>query len=167
MKPTPLHYATVAALTATLMLAGCKKDEPVVVTPPAQTTPAPAPAPAPAPPAAVPATASVTQLQLGSTVAADGRVSVESATFAPTDKITASVFTNTSDPMASVSGKLVAKWAYQDGQVVNTQEQGFNFTGAGFTNFQVSKPDGWPPGTYTLTVALDGNVVQTRQFVVR
>jgi hypothetical protein len=161
MKLAPLHYATVAALTATLMLAGCKKEEPVVVTPPTRTAPAPAPMPRAA------ATASVTQVQLGSTAGADGRVTTESNAFAPTDTVTASVSTNTSEPMSSVSGTLTAKWTYQDGQVVNQQDQSFTFTGPGVTNFQISKPDGWPAGNYTLTVSLDGKVAQTREFSVR
>ena len=92
---------------------------------------------------------------------------MESNTFAPTDGITASVSTTTSDPMASVNGRLTAKWTYQDGQVVNQQDQPFNFTGPGVTNFRISKPDGWPAGNYTLTVSLDGNVAQTREFSVR
>lgn len=163
MKLAPLHYATVAALTATLMLAGCKKDEPVVVAPPGRTAPAPAPAPTPR----AAATASVTQVQLGNTAGPDGRVTMESNSFAPSDTVTASVSTNTSDPMASVSGKLSAKWTYQDGQVINEQEQSFSFTGPGVTNFQISKPDGWPAGNYTLTVSLDGKPAQTIEFFVR
>jgi hypothetical protein len=35
------------------------------------------------------------------------------------------------------------------------------------TDFQISKPDGWPTGKYKLEVSLDGKVVQTREFDVK
>ncbi|MFY2762689.1 hypothetical protein [Arenimonas sp. MALMAid1274] len=163
MNAKSLSFA-VLAVAVSLALVACKKDEPPAPAPSTEVAPAPAPAPAPSP--SVAATASVTQLQLG-TPGADGRVGFESTNFAPTDTIVASVSTNTTDPTASVSGKLLAKWTYQDGQVVNEEEKYFTFIGPGVTNFQISKPDGWPSGNYTLSVALDGNVVQTREFVVR
>ena len=162
MNLKPLHLATVAALSATLALTACKKNEPA---PPTTTVnPAPAPAPAPAPQNAV---ASVTAVDLGSAVDADGRVVAGTSTFAVNDTITASVMTNTSIPNAMATGTLAARWTYQDGQVVNQESKTFNFSGPGTTNFQISKPDGWPVGRYKLEVSLDGSVVQTRDFEVR
>ncbi len=164
MNLKPLHLATVAALSATLALTACKKTEPA----PTPTTTV-NPAPAPAPPAQVPQTASaaVTAVDLGSAVDADGRVVAGTSTFATTDTITASVMTNTSVPNASATGTLGARWTFEDGQVVNQESKTFNFTGPGTTNFQISKPDGWPVGRYRVEISLDGAVVQTRDFEVR
>jgi hypothetical protein len=162
MNLKPLHLATVAALTATIALSACKKSEPVP--PPTTVNPVPAPAPAPAPQNAV---ASVTAVDLGSALDADGRVVAGTSTFATNDTITASVLTNTSVPNAMATGTLGARWTYEDGQVVNQESKTFNFSGQGTTNFQISKPDGWPVGRYKVEISLDGNVVQTREFEVR
>ncbi|GGA82474.1 hypothetical protein GCM10011521_21020 [Arenimonas soli] len=159
MKSTPLTPALGLALAATLALAGCKKDE--ATPPPVVTQPAPAPAPAP-----VAATVSVTGVTLGTDVDADGRVIESQSRFTPNQAITASVSTNTSDPVAAVAGSLSAKWLYQDGQVVNEESNAFSFAGPGTTNFRISKPDGWPVGRYTLEVSLDGRKVETREFTV-
>lgn len=162
MKRIPTLIAL--PLLATFVLAGCKKDE----TPPPVATPAPAPAPAPAPPPApVPATASVADVMVGSELDAEGKVSQTDTQFDPKQTITASVTTATSDPAATVAGTLGVKWLFEDGQVVNEESKSFNFAGPGVTNFQISKPDGWPAGRYTLEVSLDGVKVATREFAVK
>ena len=161
LKPSPL--ATVAALAVALSLGACKRDEPVTTTAPAPaptTTPAPAPAP-------TPAAATVTAVDLGSAVDADGRVVAGTTTFATTDTITASVMTTTGTPTGRASGTLGARWTFEDGQVVNQESKTFEFTGPGVTNFQISKPDGWPVGRDRVEISLDGQVVQTRDFEVR
>ena len=56
---------------------------------------------------------------------------------------------------------------FEDGQVVNTDSKTLTFTGPGTTNFQISKPDGWPAGGYRLEVSLDGVQVESREFTVR
>lgn len=165
MKSTSLHLATAAALAATLLMTACKKDEPVVVAPAPSVEPAPAPAPTPPPAAA--ATATITQIQLGKPASPGGPVGTEAMIFAPADTITASVGTVTSDPAASVSGTLSATWAFEDGQVVNQESKSFVFVGPGTTNFEISKPDGWPAGRYTLSVSLDGQAPLTREFRVQ
>lgn len=159
-----LHTAVAAALLGSIALVGCKKKEEAVVTPPVATTPAPAPAPTMPTPAA---SASVTSVDLGTAVGADMKVTAPSTTFKPTDKIIAAVSTSTSDPAATVPGKLSAKWTYQDGQTVHEESRDVNLTGTGVTNFEISKPDGWPAGKYTLSVMMDGMTVQTREFEVK
>ena len=149
LKPSPL--ATVAALAVALSLGACKRDEPVTTTAPAPT----------------PAAATVTAVDLGSAVDADGRVVAGTTTFATTDTITASVMTTTGTPTGRASGTLGARWTFEDGQVVNQESKTFEFTGPGVTNFQISKPDGWPVGRYRVEISLDGQVVQTRDFEVR
>ena len=153
-----ISLAIAAALIATVALAGCKKkDDMATTTPPATTEPAPAPVePAPAPAAA----SSVLSVDLGNAVGADNKVTMASTTFATKDTIHASVATD------GAGGKLNAKWTYQDGQTVDSQDKDVA-AGPQTTDFSISKPDGWPAGKYKVEVSLDGAVVQSRDFEVK
>ncbi len=164
MKINRLHMAVLAAMLGCAALVGCKKkEEPAPLPPAADTMPAPAPAPA-----AMPATASVNGVDLGNAVGADLRVTAPMTTFGSKDTIYAAVSTGTSDPAASVAGKLGAKWTHIDSnQTVHEESKDITFAGDGVTDFQVSKPDGWPTGKYKLEISLDGSVVQTREFEVK
>ncbi|MEO6264130.1 MAG: hypothetical protein ABIO58_04075 [Luteimonas sp.] len=155
-----LHTAIAAALFATLALAGCKKKDETAMTPPASgpATPAPMPSePAPAPAAMM----SVTTVDLGNAVGADNRVSAPMMSFAKSDTIHASVASD-----GGSGGNLTARWTFQDGQVIDTQDKSVP-AGPQVTDFSISKPGGWPAGKYKLEVMMDGNVVQTREFDVK
>jgi hypothetical protein len=165
MKTNRLHLAMLAVLIGTTAMVGCKKKEEPAPMPPAASEPATT---TPAPMPAATATASVTGVDLGNAVGADMRVAAPMGTFSPKDTIHASVLTATSDPAASVAGKLGAKWTHVDSnQTVHEESKDLTFAGDGVTDFQISKPDGWPTGKYKVEVMLDGNVVQTREFEVR
>ena len=165
MNRTRTPHLILAAVLATAALAGCKKREEPAVAPPPAAEPAPMPTtPAPAPAA----TASVTAVDLGTATGADMKITAPKTTFAPKDTIIAAVSTSTSDPMASVPGKLGAKWTHVDSnQTVHEESKDVNFTGSGVTDFQISKPDGWPTGKYKVEISMDGNVVQSREFEVK
>lgn len=167
MTRKTLNIAIAAALFGSLALVGCKKnqDDTAMTPPPATTEPAPAPMPEPAP--APTATASVTSVDLGNAIGADMKVAASSTTFAPKDTIYAAVSTSTSDAAASVPAKLAAKWTFEDGQVVNEESKDVTLSGAGQTEFHISKPDGFPAGKYKVEISLDGNVVQSKDFEVK
>lgn len=163
MKHNRIAYALIVALAGTAALAGCKKKEEATTAPaPVVTEPAPAPAPAP-----IAATASVVSVDLGSAVGADSKITTPITTFKPKDTVYAAVSTTTSDPSASVAGKLSAKWTFQDGQTVHEESKDFNLTGPGVTAFQVNKPDGFPAGKYKVEISLDGAVAQSKDFEVK
>ena len=163
MQINRLHMAVLAAMLGSAALVGCKKKEEPAPPPSAETAPAPAPAPAP-----MPTTASVNSVDLGNAVGADMRVTAPMTSFAPKDTIIAAVATGTSDPAASVAGKLGAKWTHVDSsQVVHEETKDITFAGDNVTDFQISKPDGWPTGKYKVEISLDGAVVQTREFEVK
>ena len=68
----------------------------------------------------------------------------------------------------AVAGKLGAKWTHVDSsQVVHEETKDITFAGDNVTDFQISKPDGWPTGKYKVEISLDGAVVQTREFEVK
>ena len=161
-----LQTALLVAVVGSVALVGCKKKEEPKVEPapaPAAIEPAPAPVPAPAP------TASVSSVDLGTAVGADGKLSATATGFKSKDKIIVSIGTMTSDPAATVAGKLDAKLSFINGaetMEVKTESRDFNFAGGGNTNVEYSKPDGWPVGKYKVEVSLDGNLVQTKEFEV-
>lgn len=155
MTRNTLQTAIAVALFGTLALVGCKKKEEAVVTPPAATTePMPAPAPAATP-------AMVSSVDMGKAVGADNRVSAPMSSFAKADTIHASVATD-----GGAASNLNAKWTFQDGQVVHSEDKAVA-AGPQVTDFQISKPDGWPAGKYKLDVSMDGKVVQSRDFDVK
>ncbi len=163
MKLNRLHTAMLAAMLASAALVGCKKKEEPAAMPPVATDTAPMPGSA-----SMPASAMVNGVDLGNAVGADMRVTAPMSAFAPKDTIYAAVSTGTSDPAASVASKLGAKWTHVDSnQVVHEESKDLTLAGDGVTNFQISKPDGWPTGNYKLEIMMDGAVVQTREFAVR
>ena len=166
MKTHRLHVAMMAALIGTVALVGCKKkEEPAPLPPVASDTLPSASTPAPAP---ATTSAMVSGVDLGNAVGADMRVTAPMTSFATRDTIYAAVATNTNDPAANVPGKLGVKWTHVDsGQTVHEETKDITFSGDGVTNFQISKPDGWPTGKYRVEIMLDGTTVQTREFDVR
>jgi hypothetical protein len=160
MKRTFLGTAITAALVAGIALAGCKKHDTTdatATTPPPAAEPAPMPAATPPPPAA---SVAVTTVDLGNAVGADNRVTTPATSFATGDTIHASVATDGS------GGDLTAKWTFQDGQVIDSQDKTVP-AGPQVTDFSISKPDGWPAGHYKLEVMNNGMVVQTREFDIK
>lgn len=161
---TPLSQALLVAVIGAVAVVGCKKkEEAAPVAPPATTEPAATPAPAPA------ATASVSTVDIGNAVGPDQKISAATATFKPKETFHVAIGTATSDPAATVAGKVGVKLVYLNGteeMVVNDESRDLNLAGAGSTNFQFAKPDGWPAGKYKVYVSLDGNVVQTKEIEV-
>ncbi|HET9034463.1 MAG TPA: hypothetical protein VFN25_16360 [Dokdonella sp.] len=161
MNKLPIRSLTLG-LAVVVALAACGKKEeapaPVV---------APAPAPAPvetAPPAApVVETASFAGLTLGNAVDENQNVTTPMTTFAPTDTIYAAVATKGAAPNAAI----VARWTFGDDQLVDESSQSIAPTGDAVTTFHIAKADGWPVGTYKVTITLDGNPVATEEFDVK
>jgi hypothetical protein len=106
----------------------------------------------------------VSDLSLGKSIGADKKIKDGEGSFSPRDTIYASVTTNGSAPSAT----LVARWMFQDGQLVQEQQQTVAPTGGdAVTEFHISKPSGWPKGKYTLHVLLNGAQVQAKDFEVK
>ena len=153
MMFTPL--ARVASAALLLLVAGaCSKKDAAPADSAATATP-PAPAPAPA----------VSTIELGRQLGADKRITKDTSVFAPRDTIYLVVVTENTTP----SSNLVARWSFQDGQVVDSTSQAVAGAGGGqaVTEFHVAKPSGWPAGNYKVEILLDGARVGTRDFEVK
>jgi hypothetical protein len=161
-----LSRTLLVAVIGSVAIVGCKKKEEAAATPPPTAVePAPAPEPLPAPAA----TASIASVEIGSAVDTAMKVTTATASFKPKDTVYVSIATATSDPAATVAGKVGAKLTYMNGteeMVVSDETRDLNLTDKDATHFQFAKPDGWPAGKYKIAVTLDGNVVQTREFDV-
>ena len=148
MTRSRLALAALLAGAVSAGTLGCKKDEP-------------APAPAPTVETA-PAAVEVRAVTLGRAIGPDKRVTAAVETFAPGDTIYAAVETEG----VSSSSTLAARWTYEDGQVVDETTLTIAPNGPEVTEFHVSKPDGWPAGSYQVAITLDGREVERASFTV-
>lgn len=149
------------AAASVFALVACGKKEQPAPPPPA---PAPAPMAAPAPPPA-PVGVSVSAVTLGKAVGADKKVTAATDTFAKGDTIHAAV-----DTTGTGTATLTAKWTFtKDGKTVPVKEDTATIapTGPATTEFHISKPDGWPVGTYQVEVQIDGKPAGSKPFKVQ
>jgi len=162
MKKSSISTAVLAALLATVALAGCKKKEDTAdnnAQPAAMTPAAPAPMTEAAPqPMTAAAGVNVSAVTVGKTAAADKTVT-SVALFAPKDDIIVSIRTDGSANNANVAAKLT----FQNGQVAGEQNQVVNTTGAETTNISFKNANGWPAGKYRADVMVDGKAAGSPQ----
>ena len=104
----------------------------------------------------------VSQIDMGRSLNADKTINGNTDSFKPTDTIYASIVTESTAATAT----LMARWTYQDGQVVDESTQTIAPAGDARTEFHISKPDGWPTGKYRLEVFMDGSSAATRDLEV-
>ncbi|MEO6800127.1 MAG: hypothetical protein ABI178_09335 [Rhodanobacter sp.] len=176
MKTTRQPLILASALAAALALSACgKSNEPATPVPSTPTpsatgmTPA-APPPMSPPPAAttaMPASSasaavSFSSIELGSSVDANNKVRASGTSFAPKDKIYASVET-----VGSGHATLAAKWTFNGEQTVHEDSKMLDTVGAQTTAFMISKPDGFPAGNYKVEISLDGKPVANKDFSVK
>jgi hypothetical protein len=142
-----LQFAFVLAGAAALASSACKKGE----------------SPAANDVAMTPAEeVRISSVELGRQVGPDKRVTARQDDFTPRDTIYASVLTTGSSPNATV----VARWTFEDGQVVKEDSRTIAPNGSEATEFHVSKPSGWPKGKYKLTVSVGGST-ESKDFEVK
>ena len=105
----------------------------------------------------------IVSVLLGTSLDAERIVVGDAETFAPKDKIHASVLsTGAHDGL-----RLSAKWLAPDGSVVAETQQPLAPTTATATTFSIANPTGWPAGEYQLQVAVNGSTLQVRTFTVQ
>jgi hypothetical protein len=107
----------------------------------------------------------VTDVELGRSIDAQGRIASGADTddFARTDTIYVSVATEGS----AAGSRLTARWTFEDGQVVDESSHTIAATGPAVTEFHISNPGGFPAGRYKVEIQLDGRSVETEEFTIR
>jgi hypothetical protein len=146
---TILLAVALVILALSLMASGCNREEPREEGGDVGTT-------------TIEPTVAVTAVTLGRAVGPDYRITDETSTFYPTDTIYTSVATEGISPTST----LVARWTFEDGQVVDETSRSIAPNGPEVTEFHISKPDGFPVGGYEVVILLDGQEVDRRSFTV-
>jgi hypothetical protein len=83
--------------------------------------------------------------------------------FAPADTVYVSIGTTGKTDSAA----LTAVWRFQTGKTVDSSTQVIRPGGRENTEFHISRPKGWPVGTYNVTIFADGDSVDSKNFVVK
>jgi hypothetical protein len=141
-----------------LVLAGCKKEPPPPPPPPVTQAPPPPPPPPPAP-------FRITGVALGKAIQPDNSVQTATDAFGPKDTIYLSVASAGMTPRTT----LGVRWTYGPKDVL-VKEETATLTPASekpmTTEFHITKPSGWPPGTYKVALTVDGQANTTKSFTV-
>jgi|SRR5690349_10561471 len=119
-------------------------------------------APGAAAPAPAASTVAVADIDVGKAVA-DAKVTNKTNDFKPTDTVYTSVHTTGSAAAATV----MARWTFEDGQVVNESSQSIAPNGDAYTEFHISKPAGLPKGKYKVEIFLDTKSTGSKDFEVK
>lgn len=149
-----------AAGLLALLFIGCvacsKKEE----------APPPAPPPVTEPPTTQPAPVGISAVTLGKGIGADKKVTEPGDVFGAKDTIYASV-----DTGGTGHAKLRALWSFVKGDKTAKVDETtieFDSTGPAVNEFHVSKPSGWPKGSYKLDIFLNDSPdpTTTKTFTV-
>ena len=93
----------------------------------------------------------------------NARVTDKTNDFKPADTVYTSVHTTGSASAATV----MARWTFEDGQVVQESSQAIAPSGDAYTEFHISKASGLPKGKYKVEVFLDSKSAGTKDFEVK
>lgn len=149
------RYRLGAIALAVMAAAACgdrnELDDDPVVNPAEEVTPAPAEV-----------EFDVEDITLGRALGADGRIVEELGEFTANDTVYVVVETEGRGPAT-----VTARWLYEDGQLVDETSQTISPTGETFTEFHVSKPDGWPAGEYEVKILVNGEEKESATFHIR
>ena len=151
MTMRSVRFPVLALALVALALGGCKRAEESAATAPAT------------PPVSSPGVFRVTSVDVGDAVDAGKRIQTPLTQFAPSDTIYASIVSEGASPEVTV----VARWTYEDGQLVNESTQVIAPTGPAATEFHIAKPSGLPAGKYKVEVNANGKLAGSREFEVK
>ena len=119
----------------------------------------PPPPPVTEPPTTQPAPVSISVVTLGKSVGADKKVTEPGDVFGAKDTIYASVETS-----GTGHAKLRALWSFVKGEKTAKVDETtieFDSTAPAVNEFHVSKPSGWPKGSYKVDLFLNDSPVPT------
>lgn len=102
----------------------------------------------------------VANIQVGRAINPDGSVGSPSTLFKQNETVYVSVLTD-----AAGKGTISVKWMYGD-RVIDEPTKQVSLKGAGATSFQMQNSGGFPPGTYSVEVFIDGVSAGKRAFKV-
>ena len=99
-------------------------------------------------------------IQVGRAINPDGSIGSPSTLFKQSETIFVSVLTD-----AAGEGTIGVKWKYGD-RVIDEPTKKVSFKGPGATSFQMQNSGGFPAGSYSVEVFIDGVTAGERAFKV-
>lgn len=168
MKLNRLSIALSATVLGAVALVGCRNEPAAPPAEPGPMTATPPPVAAPTTTTRTTDTAVLSTVELGTMTGENDRIVSPTTRFSAADADIHAVIVTHSDSFDLIPDQIVARWTYQDGQVVDESSQRLNFTsGESIERFTISNANQWPTGSYTLTVLIDDNVVNTTNFTIQ
>jgi hypothetical protein len=105
----------------------------------------------------------VANVMIGKRLGSENRIAEPTFQFAPED----TVFISMAVQGAPADGDLSARWLAQNGKVLDSTSQKVHAGDAGNKEFHLAQPKGWKPGTYLITLYLNGDSTDSKTFAVR
>jgi hypothetical protein len=106
----------------------------------------------------------VANVMIGKRLGSGNRIAEPTFQFGPQD----TVFIAGEIQGAPKDGSLTARWLAQGGKVIDSTTQPIASSDSGYKEFHQPAPaKGWVPGTYLVTLYLNGDSAQAKTFAVR
>lgn len=105
----------------------------------------------------------VANVMIGKRLGSENRIAEPTFQFAPQDTVYVSVGVQG----APADAELAARWLAQTGKTLDSTSQNVTAGDSGNTEFHLAQPKGWAPGTYLVTLYLNGDSVEAKTFAVR
>jgi hypothetical protein len=105
----------------------------------------------------------VANVMIGKRLGSENRIAEPTFLFAPQD----TVFVSAELQGAPAEGSLAARWLAQTGKVLDSTATPIAAGDTGRKEFHLAQAKGWQPGTYLVTLYLNGDSVEAKTFAVR
>jgi hypothetical protein len=105
----------------------------------------------------------VANVMIGKRLGAENRIAEPTFQFVPED----TVYVSAEVQGAPAEGTLTARWLAQNGKTLDSTAQPLTAGAAHHKEFHLAQPAGWKPGTYLVTLYLNGDSVDAKTFAVR
>lgn len=105
----------------------------------------------------------VANVMIGKRLGPENRIAEPTFQFAPQD----TVFVSVGVQGAPAAGNLSARWLAQTGKTLDSTSTAIAAGDTANKEFHLAQAKGWQPGTYLVTVYLNGDSVEAKTFAVR
>lgn len=105
----------------------------------------------------------IANVMIGKRIGENNMIIEPTFQFGPADTVYVSVGTTGK----SDSTSLAAVWHFQDGKMLDSTAQTIQPDGPENTEFHLTRPKGWAPGTYRVTIYSDGDSADAKTFAVK
>jgi hypothetical protein len=102
-------------------------------------------------------------VMIGKRLGSENRIAEPTFQFAPADTVYVSVGVQG----APADGQLTARWLAQTGKTLDSTTQPISTSDKGNKEFHLAPEKGWTPGTYLVTLLLNGDSADAKTFAVK